>query len=162
MAARKTTPVVAQRAPVPVTGPAPGVLPRSAWTTSGVARQSEINPMNGVQRITVHHDGMDVFTSTRESDAAARIEMVRKSHVNGGRGNRKAFADIGYHYIIDPAGRIYEGRNIRYQGAHVQDNNENNLGVMCLGNYDSQRPTAATKSALDRFIAGQMKRYNIA
>jgi len=148
-----------QSAPV-ANGPAPNVLPRSAWTSVGVANPGDINPMNGIQRITIHHDGMEAFTSTNQSECARRIELVRNSHVRGGRGN-KAFADIGYHYVIDPAGRVWEARNIRYQGAHVQDNNENNLGICCLGNYDEQQPTPATKGSLDRFVAAQMKRYNV-
>jgi len=142
-------------------GPEPDILPRSAWTGTGVARKNDINPMNGVQRITIHHDGMDAFTATDRQSAARRIELIRNSHVNGGRGH-KAFADIGYHYIIDPSGRVWEGRDIRYQGAHVQDNNEHNLGIMCLGNFDVQRPSNATRSALDSFAASRMRKHNVA
>ena len=67
----------------------------------------------------------------------------------------------GYHYIVDPAGRVYEGRNIRYQGAHVQDNNEHNLGIMVLGNFNRQRPTAASMGALEALIAMQMSRFRV-
>lgn len=132
------------------------VLPRSAWTRAGVARPGEINPMGGVSRITIHHDGIDVFTSTDANDAARRMEQVRQAHVSGRR-----WADIGYHFIIDPAGRVWEGRSIRYQGAHVQDNNPGNLGILCLGHYDRQSPSAATTQSLDRFVAQQMRRYRV-
>ncbi|MBL8990521.1 MAG: N-acetylmuramoyl-L-alanine amidase [Phycisphaerae bacterium] len=137
--------------------PPPGVMPRSTWTRAGVARPSEINPMGGVRRITIHHDGMTVFTSTSQGDAAARLEQIRQSHVAG-----RKWADIGYHYIIDPAGRVWEGRSVRYQGAHVQDNNENNLGIMMMGNFDLQRPTAQQQGALDRFVASQMRLHRVA
>jgi hypothetical protein len=133
------------------------VLPRSAWARSGVARVNDINPMLPVGRITVHHDGMDSFTSTSQGDAAHRIETIRQAHVN-----QRKFADIGYHYVIDPGGRVWEGRSARYQGAHVQDNNEGNLGIMCLGNFDLHRPSSAQLSALDRFVATQMRRYRVA
>jgi len=76
-----------------------------------------------ITRITVHHDGMDTFSSTSQADAAHRIELIREAHVN-----QRKFADIGYHYIIDPGGRVWEGRNVRFQGAHVQDNNEGQPG----------------------------------
>ncbi|MGD9690346.1 MAG: peptidoglycan recognition family protein [Phycisphaerales bacterium] len=141
---------------VPPAGPNPEFLPRSAWTRAGVARPRDINPMLPVSRITIHHDGMDAFTSASRSDAAARIETIRAAHV----GQRK-FADIGYHYIIDPAGRVWEGRSTNAQGAHVQDNNEGNLGIMCLGNFDRHRPSAAQASALDRFVAAQMLRFRV-
>jgi hypothetical protein len=154
------TPVPAPRPgpmPQPVT---PGVLARSMWTRAGVARPGDINPMGRVLRITIHHDGMNPFTSTSMGDCAARLEAIRRAHVSNapmGRG----WADIGYHFIIDPAGRIWEGRSVLYQGAHVKDQNENNLGIMCLGNYDRQAPTPATAAALDRFVAEQMRRYGI-
>lgn len=138
-------------------GPAPDVLPRSAWTRAGVANQSDINPMLPISRITIHHDGMDSFTSTSQADAARRLEMIRTAHTR-----QRKFADIGYHYVVDPGGRVWEARSVRYQGAHVQDNNEGNLGVMCLGNFDQHRPSSAQISALDRFVASQMKRYNVA
>src|SRR5436190_8837859 len=35
------------------------VIARSQWTRMGVARPFEINPMNGVNRITVHHSAVD-------------------------------------------------------------------------------------------------------
>ncbi len=142
----------------PNLGPPPGVMPRSAWTTRGPARPGEINPMNGVNRITIHHDGMDAFLSTSESDAARRLEMIRAAHITR---RPQPFADIGYHYVIDPAGRVWEARNVRYQGAHVQDHNEHNLGIMVMGNFDLQRPTPAATSALDRFTSAQMRTHRV-
>lgn len=148
------TPTIAS---TPPSGPAPGVLPRSLWTTRGPARPGDLNPMNGINRITIHHDGMDAFTSTSQSDSARRLEQIRLAHI----ARRPPFADIGYHYVIDPAGRVWEARNIRFQGAHVQDHNEHNLGVMVMGNFDLQQPTPAARSALDRFVAQQMRDYRV-
>src|SRR5690606_33804179 len=91
-----------------------------------------------------------------QADVADRIEMIRRSHVES-----RGFADIGYHYIIDPAGRIWEGRSVAYQGAHVKDNNENNLGILVLGNFQRQTPTRAATETLDRFVASQMARYGV-
>lgn len=133
------------------------VLPRSSWTRAGVARPREIYAMGGVSRITVHHDGMPPTSLRSMGDVAARIEQIRLAHIGRGR----EWADIGYHYIIDPQGRVWEGRNIGYQGAHVKDQNEHNLGVLVLGNFELQRPTAAALASLDRFVYSQMTRYNV-
>lgn len=158
--------------PGPITPPAPptpreivqlpeGVLPRSQWTRAGVARPQSIYALGGVNRITIHHDGMDAFTSTGFAQCAGRIETIRQSHINRSAKGGGKWADIGYHYIIDPMGRVWEGRSIAYQGAHVQDKNENNLGILCLGNYERQSPSRATMAQLDRFVASQMRRYNV-
>lgn len=148
--------------PPPVAPPKSSVviLSRNAWTSSG-PRKGVINDMNGVSRITVHHEGSTVFSSTSQSDVAARLESVRNSHLTRRARSGERWCDIGYHYIIDPAGRVWEGRNTRYQGAHVQDENEHNLGIMLLGNFERQRPTPAAMQSLDTFLAMQMQRYNV-
>ncbi len=137
--------------------PQPGqIVPRSQWTGSG-AITGRVNPMNGVRRITMHHEGATdspvYFSDMRTT--AARIEQVHRAHLNRGWG------DIGYHYIIDRAGRIWEARSLRYQGAHVRDNNEHNIGVMCLGNFDIQQPSAAQVEALTRFVAQLRHRHGV-
>jgi hypothetical protein len=73
----------------------------------------------------------------------------------------RRWADIGYHYVIDPAGRVWEGRPTRLQGAHVKDHNENNLGIVVLGNFEEQRPTPEALRALDAFVAQQMQRLAV-
>lgn len=140
-------------APAVPEGPLPGIMPRSAWTRTGVARPRDINPLNGVRRITIHHDGLPPASLSSQGQVASRIEMIRQSHVMS-----RGWADIGYHYVVDPQGRIWEGRSSRYQGAHVKDQNENNLGILCLGNFQVQQPTQAQLAALDRFVGFQMQR----
>lgn len=141
------------QAPDPVPS---GIVPRSQWARIGVARGDEIFAMNGIRRITVHHDGMPPTSLSSTRQVAARIEQIRQSHVVG-----RGWADLGYHYVIDPSGRIWEGRSIRFQGAHVKDQNENNLGILVMGNFDQQSPTSAALSSLDGFLASQMQQYRI-
>jgi hypothetical protein len=136
--------------------PVRGIIPRSQWARTGVARPSEIYEMNGVRRITVHHDGMPPASLSSMRQVASRIEQIRQSHVVG-----RGWADLGYHYVIDPSGRIWEGRPIRYQGAHVKDQNENNLGILVMGNFDLQSPTSAALGSLDSFLGQQMQQYRL-
>lgn len=98
---------------------------------------------------------MTPFYSVAMGDAAGRLESIRRSHVN------KGWADIGYHYIIDPAGRVWQGRPISLQGAHVKDENPGNIGIMVMGNFDSQSPTPAALTTLDQFIAFQLRQYSL-
>jgi hypothetical protein len=131
-----------------------GVIPRSEWTRQG-PDMGNINPMNGIHRITIHHDGMPPTTLAARWQVAARLNQVRRGH------NDRGWADIGYHFIIDPQGNVWEGRSTRFQGAHVRDQNEHNLGIMVLGNFDEQQPTPQACGALDAFVATQMRRYRI-
>ncbi|MEE8410243.1 MAG: peptidoglycan recognition family protein [Myxococcota bacterium] len=42
------------------------------------------------------------------------------------------WADLGYHFVIDTEGKIYEGRNIRYMGAHAGTTLEANRAVVAI------------------------------
>lgn len=140
--------------PAPTPQELPGVISRREWASAG-PNMALAYPMNGVDRITVHHDGMDPFGSTARSDAARRLESIRRAHTG------QKWADIGYHYVIDPAGRIWEGRPVSLQGAHVKYNNEHNLGVMLLGNFEESRPTSEAVGTLDALLADLMRRHRV-
>lgn len=153
-----TAPVPAKpAAPVVATGPAPGVNPKSSWTSVKPV-VSRAQPMKGVNRITIHHSAIPSAGLTDRSAIVRQLQGIQREHMHR-RG--EPFADIGYHYIIDPTGQVWEGRSLSLQGAHVAAQNEHNLGIMCMGNFDRQTPTQAQLSALQRFLASQMRRYSI-
>ena len=118
-------PLPATPAPTVIT-PAPGigrgsvsVIPRSAWASRGPIRDQnhKLNDMGRVSRITIHHEGDDPFTYTAQMEVAKRLERIRQYHTSKTKkGSNEKWADIGYHYIIDPAGRVWEGRNTAFQG----------------------------------------------
>jgi hypothetical protein len=113
--------------------------------------------MNGVQRITVHHEGASSLGLRGQSAVARRLENIRQYH----RSKGKEWADIGYHYIIDPEGRVWEGRPIQVEGAHVAKTNDHNLGIMLMGNFDQHAPTSAQLGTLAGFARDQMLRYRV-
>jgi hypothetical protein len=132
--------------------PVPWALPRSMWT-DGRPDTSDMERMLPVKYITIHHDGLTPFYGISAFESKARLELIR----NGHRG--KGWADIGYHYVIDRSGRVWQGRDVtKWQGAHVKNRNEGNVGVLCMGNFCEQRPSAAQLVALNRAIA-QLRTY---
>ncbi len=154
---RMPSPVPTQRTvTTPPSGPVRGVIPRSAWAKAG-PKMSGSKPMNGVQRVTIHHDGTNASGLRGQSAVARRIESIREYH----RSKGVEWIDIGYHYIIDPEGRVWEGRPISIEGAHVKATNEHNLGVMLLGNFDQHSPTGAQIATLNGFVRDQCMRYRV-
>jgi hypothetical protein len=133
------------------------VIRRSTWA-KGNPIPANMNRMVPVKRITIHHDGMDAFTSTSRDAAADRLEKIRRAHLSRGP---QRWGDIGYHYAIDPAGRVWECRPLTWQGAHVKDQNPGNLGILVMGNYDRQQVTIVQKQAVDRFVSDTMRRYRV-
>jgi hypothetical protein len=130
------------------------VIPRARWTMRG-PDLSDMRPMLPVTSITVHHEGMEAFTDTSTPDTIERLRRVWNGH--DGRG----FGDIGYHFVVDRAGRIWEGRSLRYQGAHVRSHNEGNIGIMCLGNFDEQRVSEAQRAALEHQLRVLSAKYRV-
>jgi hypothetical protein len=56
--------------------------------------------------------------------------------------------DIGYHYIVDRSGAIWQGRRIRYQGAHARGSaNNGNIGIVLLGISRTSSPRRRSATA---------------
>jgi hypothetical protein len=132
-----------------------GIIPRSAWTREG-PNMATIDPMNGVKLITFHHSGdPKPFTSSDYAETAQHLEYVREYH------RSRNFQDIGYHFAIDRAGRVWQLRSLAYQGQHVRYNNEHNIGIVVLGNFDLQAMTAAQKQRVQNFSPLVRKQYDL-
>lgn len=145
-------------APMPTPGRISGTLARSSWAT-GDPIPSRLNPMLPPQKITIHHDGMPPFSGTDVNSVSSRIDLIRRAHLNRDGGRR--WGDIGYHFVVDRAGKAWEARPLRYQGAHVKDQNEGNIGILCLGNYEEQIPTDAQMRRLEYLVVSLRKQYSI-
>jgi len=113
--------------------------------------------MGGVHRLTVHHDGNPKPNNDRDPNAvAATLRLIQSEHRK-----RMEAGDIGYHYAVDRSGQVWQGRDERYQGAHVADANPGNLGVLCLGNCDLQDPTPRQLESLERLLRHLMARHRV-
>ena len=130
------------------------VIPRTSWT-KGKTISAMADPMRRISRITVHHDAISPLPSGTYADSVRRLTTIRRGHLN----NR--WADIGYHYAIDPAGRVWQARPLAFQGAHVKDNNPGNIGIVVFGNYEKSRPSPKALNTLNNLIAHEMRRFNI-
>ncbi|GAA4100516.1 MULTISPECIES: N-acetylmuramoyl-L-alanine amidase [Actinomadura] len=52
------------------------------------------------------------------------------------------WADIGYNFLVDVQGRIYEGRGWLVVGAHAPDHNTSGIGVCMIGRNGDATPAA--------------------
>jgi hypothetical protein len=124
----------------------PGILPRSAWA-KGSPDSAHLKPMLAVKRIVVCHSGdMVPFVSDDLQATAQHLEYTRQYHRN------RMFADIGWHYAIDRAGRVWQLRSPTSEPQAVRNYNENTIAVVILGNYSKQELTVAQKVTLITFL----------
>lgn len=127
---------------------------RSRWTDA-LPHTWQLREAQPFSRITIHHQGAGAAGSRHENSAAADIDAIFGGH------RRLGYADIGYHFVIDYDGRIWEGRSLAYAGAHVAGQNDDNIGILALGNFNRQKPSAAALASLKGLVAALEKQYSI-
>jgi N-acetyl-anhydromuramyl-L-alanine amidase AmpD len=53
-------------------------------------------------------------------------------------GPKKGYDDIGYHFMVDDNGNIYEGRYLAFKGSHVEKANTGKIGILVMGDFEHQ------------------------
>lgn len=131
--------------------PLPAVQYRNDWCPSGnCPMQSNPTPTNTTNLIVHHSAG-----SNSSTDWAATVRSIWNFHVN-----TRGWADIGYNYLIDPNGVIYEGRGEDIVGAHFSCMNTNAMGICLLGDFTNTPPTQAAMNALQTLSAWKLCKLN--
>lgn len=131
-------------------------LERDRWSARP-ARRSNLDPMGEVYRITIHHSDT-ASRGTNPNNVAAVIHSIQKVHQQ-----QRGYGDIGYHLLVDSAGRVWKGRDLRYQGAHSGGaNNKGNVGICLLGSFVARnQPTPAQLRTLEQLLQALCARYRV-
>ena len=125
-----------------------GQLPlvrRNAWDRTRPIL-SRLRIASPYWRITIHHAGTDPFQATAPTAVARELSHIVAAHRD------RHFGDIAYHLAIDFAGRVWEGRSLSYEGAHVANANEGNIGILLIGNFERQYPSTAQLIAMGNLV----------
>ncbi len=152
-------PHVARDEPAPLPAGQFSILPRARWNPSFPARVKQMLPMHKPFRLTVHHSAHDDVDSAETLAGTARlIRGMQESHIRD-----RDWADLAYHYVIDPRGRVWEGRSIKYQGAHAGNEslNRGNIGIVLMGDFEAAPPTPAAVANLIALIAHLRRTHGI-
>lgn len=151
----------------------PVILPRSTWDNTPAlnalmtwAPEKNASPSDyqPVERIVLHDTGCDLNNPACNNtpDPIATIQAIYRYHAV-----TRGWGDIGYNYIIDQQGRIYEGRyggnGSRAAHLFVDRTNDNfnfgTIGISVLGNYAKIQPTEAVYQSLAR-LTGWLAQTN--
>jgi hypothetical protein len=114
------------------------------WCPSGDCPEDATPAFTDVTHLIVHHSA----GSNSASDWAAVVRSIYDFHVfsNG-------WDDIGYNWLVDPNGVIYQGRGDNVRGAHFCGTNSNTMGVCMMGDFTSVLPATAAVSSLEDLLA---------
>ncbi len=147
-----TTPSVNTRSVCPL----PSVQFRGDWCSLGECPYGSSPSYTTVTHLIVHHSaGANV-----SADWAAVVRSIWHYHVD-----TREWDDIGYNWLIDPNGVLYEGRPDNVRGAHFSGHNTGTLGVCVLGNFHDANPKISPSSAaietLERLLCWKSEKENI-
>ncbi|MFA6317671.1 MAG: peptidoglycan recognition family protein [Elusimicrobiota bacterium] len=121
----------------------PEIQTRADWNAA--PPKYDYTLMN-VKRVTIHNTA-GARPETLE-DARSEMRLIQRYH-QAGRG----WNDIGYHFLIDGAGRVHQGRPENAVGAHVLNMNTGNVGISFMGNYHPPINDQASPEQLKAAVA---------
>jgi N-acetylmuramoyl-L-alanine amidase len=131
----------------------PLIVPRLGWSANERIRRHAPRYAPALRLAIVHHTAGS--NSYSRSQSAAIVRAIEIYHVLG-----NGWDDIGYNFLVDKYGQIFEGRyggiDRNVVGAHAQGFNTGSVGIALMGSYTSRRPTAAALRSLEALIAWRL------
>jgi hypothetical protein len=138
----------------------PPIVSRTAWgADESMVEEPSAYLEDGVKAAFVHHTTDANSYSCSQSPAIVRAIMTFHIKSNG-------WNDLGYNFLVDRCGTIYEGRHggadLPVVGAHTYGFNSYSTGIAVIGNYATDgRPTPVVTNAVARIAAWKLGQYGV-
>jgi uncharacterized protein with LGFP repeats len=135
----------------------PRIVRREAWGADDCVPRRPPS-MGTVDAAFVHH------TVTGNGYSRSDVKPMVLSICQYHRYTR-GWDDIGYNFLVDRFGRIFEGRaggiDQAVQAAHAQGFNDQSVGVATLGRYGSERLSRAGRRATASLLAWKLTLHGV-
>lgn len=147
--------------------PAPPIVRRSEWRADETQRSNH-RTFTPIRKFVVHHTA----SANRPASPRAVIREMYGYHLGAG------YADLGYNFVIDHNGIVYEGRYARRYagneqvtgedgngwgvvGGHAAGMNAAACGVVLIGDFTSSNPTDAAVASLVWLLSWKASRHRV-
>jgi hypothetical protein len=139
----------------------PRIISRAEWGSPEPNHSSWPAEYASVRRAIIHHTA-----TTETSDSYADVRAIWHYHARS-----LGWGDIGYNYIVDSKGNIFQGRyfdhnharktNTDVIGGHAYGSNSGSTGISVIGNYQYQDPSPAAINSVSQIIGYKLAPYNL-
>ena len=136
----------------------PDVVTRAQWGADESWRSGTPRTADAVELGIVHHTaGSNTYT---EAQAPAVVRAIYHYHTQV-----LGWSDIGYNFLVDRFGTVYEGRaggmTAGVVGAHARGFNTGSVGVSVLGEFTNWTPAWVAQEAVADVLAWQFAVHGI-
>jgi hypothetical protein len=136
---------------------APPIIPRAEWGGDGVPPRTD--PAYGQVQLAFVHHTVNANDYGPEDSAAIVLGIARYHRDHNG------WNDIGYNFLVDQYGQIFEGRAGGVEqaivGAQAQGFNSVSTGAACIGTFTDVALPAAAVDALARLIGWKLSLHGV-
>jgi N-acetylmuramoyl-L-alanine amidase-like protein len=134
----------------------PRIYSRAEWGADERLRSGSPTYMSTIKAGFVHH------TAGTNGYAAADVPKILRG-IYAYHTKSSGWSDIGYNFLVDRFGRIWEGRyggiTKAVKGAHAGGFNNYSFGVSAIGNYDTVAAPPAMVDAIARVMAWKLSLF---
>jgi hypothetical protein len=138
--------------------PKPVIYSRKQWGADERIRGKSSLHYGDVHAGFVHHT-VNANGYTR-AEVPGILRSIYAYHVKS-----RGWSDIGYNYLVDRFGRIWEGRyggvDRPVVGAHTLGYNDDSFAMSAIGNYEIAKPSAAMVQAYGTLFAWKLSLHGV-
>lgn len=136
----------------------PTIYSRAQWGADESIRSKGSLRYGTINGGFVHHTvNANDYT---EAQVPAIIRSIYAYHVKS-----RGWSDIGYNFLVDRFGRIWEGRyggiDKPVVGAHTLNYNQYSFAMSAIGNYETAQPTDAMLRAYGQLFAWKLSLHGV-
>jgi hypothetical protein len=154
-------PLRAQAAAMPKQAPQPGtsaaIIPRAAWGGDSVPPRAPA--YYGVVQMAFVHHTVTANDYTPQQSASIVVGIAKYHRDTNG------WNDIGYNFLVDQYGQVFEGRaggiDQAVVGAHAQGYNAQSTGVAVLGTFTDVPIPEAAMAAIAQLLGWKLSLHGV-
>ncbi len=136
----------------------PAIVTRAQWGADESLRTCTASYSSTIKAGLVHHTVNS--NSYTKADSAALVRSIYAYHVNG-----NGWCDMGYNFLVDRYGQIFEGRaggvDRPVVGAQAGGFNTNTFGVSGIGDFTTATPASAMLAAYAAVIGWKLSLHGV-